>query len=969
MNIDENFINNIKDNQNKYDKIKFLQLWWKTIFQIIKIQKYLRGFLYRIKLLKLLEFKEKIVCGIISFNKISKKVLFRNFISKIKERLLLIKEKYYINKWRNLILKKSIIQKLIKLNKSKRLPKNNDKIEKNINEKKLKSASVNKRNIQKEKNKELSDDEKTRRDNKNIFKDNIFLSSNKNGLEAKRINTERNIHKIGIKANSIDKRKTKKSFNNIKNNNLNNIKSNISIKSQKGNKIPGHFSKTSANLLMNRSQNQINNNKFFNRKNPNKKSNHTKISKKNTYMKNYNNLIKNRNNKNASSFINLDNNINKFKNYYFGSSRNRLNSNSSITVKTEKTDKSVKLKKNKELGNISTHENRFRYPKLLYSFNNKNLKKAPFVKIEKYETSFDITKDSHTTKNEDTISHMRSRSMESRHKKKYKSLIQKISSDNDNNNNKRSKDDISNRNITIELLKYEDKNKGIIKSKTKMIKKGKMKKNQKSILKNLSSVNNKLKNKGILTCLNLWRIKNIKKKILNKLRSISILDNKIKHYLYKNNAHSFIESLQKIQKYKILHNNFIVYRNKVSIKIILEKIKEKYNNKKEDNLLDNNEANHNNDNDNDNDNDKINVKIEKISIIEISPYQDTKINSIIKSNYIQKNLKNKLQKLLLIKQKVIEYSTKKHYYHNWKKLLYENEPNLMVGIGNMKNFYFNYIKKNDENNKQRNNSSYHRKRVKYKQNNNNMEISFKEEKLYNKKIVNYLNNESISINKENFFNKTTNQINNYNNRFNHFYNYDDKFNHNLINNYNDKFNQSNNNYDNKFIYINNFDNIFHPRYINTNYNINPHNEDINNNINYKYNLISRSPNPLQLGVYKKKRIVNSKNSNINRNHHNLSCLIGDVNKSNFELNNTTENNKEFMNNSVVMGRRRIRTNNNDIYYPKHVSPNLKEKEPNFEVTKLYIKEKPEFFINSNFINSNMAYKKINIRYQKMYDMT
>ena len=91
------------------------------------------------------------------------------------------------------------------LNKSKRLQKNNDKIEKNINEKKLKSASVNKRNIQKEKNKELSDDEKTRRDNKNIFKDNIFLSSNKNGLEAKRINTERNIHKIGIKANSIDK--------------------------------------------------------------------------------------------------------------------------------------------------------------------------------------------------------------------------------------------------------------------------------------------------------------------------------------------------------------------------------------------------------------------------------------------------------------------------------------------------------------------------------------------------------------------------------------------------------------------------------------------------------------------------------------------------------------------------------------------------------------------------------------------
>ena len=81
------------------------------------------------------------------------------------------------------------------------------------------------------------------------------------------------------------------------------------------------------------------------------------------------------------------------------------------------------------------------------------------------------------------------------------------------------------------------------------------------------------------------------------------------------------------------------------------------------------------------------------------------------------------------------------------------------------------------------------------------------------------------------------------------------------------------------------------------------------------------------------------------------------------------NNKEFMNNSVIMGSRRIRTNNNDIYYPKHVSPNLIEKEPNFEIAQLYIKEKPEFLFKSNFINNNMAYKKINIRYQKMYDIT
>lgn len=57
-NVDD-IINLIQNNNYLYEKISYLQLWWKTIYQIIKIQKYLRGFLYRIKLLKLLELKAK----------------------------------------------------------------------------------------------------------------------------------------------------------------------------------------------------------------------------------------------------------------------------------------------------------------------------------------------------------------------------------------------------------------------------------------------------------------------------------------------------------------------------------------------------------------------------------------------------------------------------------------------------------------------------------------------------------------------------------------------------------------------------------------------------------------------------------------------------------------------------------------------------------------------------------------------
>ena len=51
------FINEIKNSEKIIERIKYLQLWWKTIFQMIKIQKYIRGFLQRIKLSKIMKLK------------------------------------------------------------------------------------------------------------------------------------------------------------------------------------------------------------------------------------------------------------------------------------------------------------------------------------------------------------------------------------------------------------------------------------------------------------------------------------------------------------------------------------------------------------------------------------------------------------------------------------------------------------------------------------------------------------------------------------------------------------------------------------------------------------------------------------------------------------------------------------------------------------------------------------------------
>ena len=105
--------------QNFLEKIKFIQLWWKTIFQIIKIQKHLRGFLYRQRLIEELDKEEIAVDNLLFLIKSYKKIVFNIFIFRLKKFRPGIK--YYILKWNEKINKAIILKKLIETYNNKNL--------------------------------------------------------------------------------------------------------------------------------------------------------------------------------------------------------------------------------------------------------------------------------------------------------------------------------------------------------------------------------------------------------------------------------------------------------------------------------------------------------------------------------------------------------------------------------------------------------------------------------------------------------------------------------------------------------------------------------------------------------------------------------------------------------------------------------------------------------------------------------
>ena len=92
------------------DKTKFIQIWWKTIFQVIKIQKYIRGYIYRIKLISSLEEKEDYIDKVLYMVKIIKKILLYRLYNKLSN--YKSGKKYYFYKWNEFSSKKLILNKI-----------------------------------------------------------------------------------------------------------------------------------------------------------------------------------------------------------------------------------------------------------------------------------------------------------------------------------------------------------------------------------------------------------------------------------------------------------------------------------------------------------------------------------------------------------------------------------------------------------------------------------------------------------------------------------------------------------------------------------------------------------------------------------------------------------------------------------------------------------------------------------------
>jgi hypothetical protein len=109
----ENHIESQKEQKIILEKINFIQLWWKTIFQIIKIQKNVRGFLYRQRLIEELDREEIVVDNLLFLIKSYKKIVFNIFIFKLWNYNSSIR--YCFLKWNEKINKRIIIQNLLKM--------------------------------------------------------------------------------------------------------------------------------------------------------------------------------------------------------------------------------------------------------------------------------------------------------------------------------------------------------------------------------------------------------------------------------------------------------------------------------------------------------------------------------------------------------------------------------------------------------------------------------------------------------------------------------------------------------------------------------------------------------------------------------------------------------------------------------------------------------------------------------------
>ena len=75
-----------KNLKNQAKKIALIQEWWKTMYKIIKLQKNMRGFLFRKKLMNNLEHQEKLLQFITEFDNIHSYHLYKQFMDNLKKK-------------------------------------------------------------------------------------------------------------------------------------------------------------------------------------------------------------------------------------------------------------------------------------------------------------------------------------------------------------------------------------------------------------------------------------------------------------------------------------------------------------------------------------------------------------------------------------------------------------------------------------------------------------------------------------------------------------------------------------------------------------------------------------------------------------------------------------------------------------------------------------------------------------------
>ena len=150
----KNNLKHAKKNNEYINKIIFIQEWWRTMYKILMLQKWIRGFLFRRNLMKLLEHQENILKFITTFYNIHGFHLYRTFFDNLK------KICNQINSKRTEMLE-DFSEKM-------------EKIEKNKNLRRLKDIWYKWKNkIKDEKNKEKADN----------FKNNYYRKKGIKGLK------------------------------------------------------------------------------------------------------------------------------------------------------------------------------------------------------------------------------------------------------------------------------------------------------------------------------------------------------------------------------------------------------------------------------------------------------------------------------------------------------------------------------------------------------------------------------------------------------------------------------------------------------------------------------------------------------------------------------------------------------------------------------------------------------------------